>query len=68
MVNEAKNTMCNWHSRSWWHGLLSIGKVANTKMDKNTKEKIFFKDVASCDEEKQGIMEVVHFLKKPKTF
>lgn len=44
------------------HGLLSIGKVANKKMDKNTKEKIFFKDVAGCDEEKQGIMEFVHFL------
>ncbi|XP_059667838.1 ATP-dependent zinc metalloprotease FTSH 10, mitochondrial-like [Cornus florida] len=49
-------------------GIFSIGKAQVTKMDKNAKNKIFFKDVAGCDEAKQEIMEFVHFLKNPKKY
>uniref|UniRef100_A0A0E0CA58 AAA+ ATPase domain-containing protein n=1 Tax=Oryza meridionalis TaxID=40149 RepID=A0A0E0CA58_9ORYZ len=50
-------------------GIFSIGKVQVTKLDKNSKNKVFFKDVAGCDEAKQEIMEfVVHFLKNPKKY
>ncbi|XP_060176488.1 ATP-dependent zinc metalloprotease FTSH 8, mitochondrial-like isoform X2 [Lycium barbarum] len=49
-------------------GLLNIGKVHFRKMDKNAKNKVFFKDVAGCDEAKQEIMEFVHFLKNPKKY
>ncbi|KAK6926995.1 AAA ATPase, AAA+ lid domain [Dillenia turbinata] len=49
-------------------GIFSIGKAHVTKFDKNSKNKIFFKDVAGCDEAKQEIMEFVHFLKNPKKY
>ncbi|XP_047982527.1 ATP-dependent zinc metalloprotease FTSH 8, mitochondrial-like isoform X1 [Salvia hispanica] len=49
-------------------GIFNIGKAHFTKMDKNAKNKIFFKDVAGCDEAKQEIMEFVHFLKNPKKY
>ncbi|KAK6935832.1 AAA ATPase, AAA+ lid domain [Dillenia turbinata] len=49
-------------------GIFSIGKAHVTKVDKNSKNKIFFKDVAGCDEAKQEIMEFVHFLKNPKKY
>ncbi|RXI04342.1 hypothetical protein DVH24_038616 [Malus domestica] len=49
-------------------GIFNIGKAQVTKVDKNTKNKIYFKDVAGCDEAKQEIMEFVHFLKNPKKY
>ncbi|KAI5665989.1 hypothetical protein M9H77_15842 [Catharanthus roseus] len=49
-------------------GIFSIGKAQITKVDKNAKNKIYFKDVAGCDEAKQEIMEFVHFLKNPKKY
>ncbi|KAL3642488.1 ATP-dependent zinc metalloprotease FTSH 8, mitochondrial [Castilleja foliolosa] len=38
------------------------------KLDKNSKNKVFFKDVAGCDEAKEEIMEFVHFLQNPKKY
>ncbi|XP_008784613.2 ATP-dependent zinc metalloprotease FTSH 8, mitochondrial-like [Phoenix dactylifera] len=49
-------------------GIFNIGKAQVTKMDKNSKNKVFFKDVAGCDEAKQEIMEFVHFLQNPKKY
>ncbi|CAK9187274.1 unnamed protein product [Ilex paraguariensis] len=49
-------------------GIFNIGKAQITKVDKNAKNKIYFKDVAGCDEAKQEIMEFVHFLKNPKKY
>ncbi|KAF3636135.1 ATP-dependent zinc metalloprotease FTSH 3, mitochondrial [Capsicum annuum] len=49
-------------------GIFNIGKANFTKTDKNAKNKVFFKDVAGCDEAKQEIMEFVHFLQNPKKY
>ncbi|XP_010256889.1 PREDICTED: ATP-dependent zinc metalloprotease FTSH 10, mitochondrial-like [Nelumbo nucifera] len=49
-------------------GIFNIGKAHVTKLDKNAKNKVFFKDVAGCDEAKQEIMEFVHFLNNPKKY
>ncbi|XP_074574420.1 ATP-dependent zinc metalloprotease FTSH 8, mitochondrial-like isoform X2 [Curcuma longa] len=49
-------------------GIFNIGKAQVMRMDKNSKNKVFFKDVAGCDEAKQEIMEFVHFLKNPTKY
>ncbi|KAL3628644.1 ATP-dependent zinc metalloprotease FTSH 8, mitochondrial [Castilleja foliolosa] len=49
-------------------GIFNVGKAQITKLDKNSKNKVFFKDVAGCDEAKQEIMEFVHFLQNPKKY
>eukprot|EP00270_Netrium_digitus_P012119 TRINITY_DN3910_c0_g1_i2.p1 TRINITY_DN3910_c0_g1~~TRINITY_DN3910_c0_g1_i2.p1 ORF type:complete len:595 (-),score=204.26 TRINITY_DN3910_c0_g1_i2:184-1968(-) len=49
-------------------GIFNVGKAHVTKVDKNAKNKILFKDVAGCDEAKNKIMEFVHFLKNPTKY
>ncbi|WJX54481.1 ATP-dependent zinc metalloprotease FTSH 8, mitochondrial [Trifolium repens] len=49
-------------------GIFNIRKAHLTKLDKHSKNKVYFKDVAGCDEAKQEIMEFVHFLKNPKKY
>jgi AFG3 family protein len=49
-------------------GLFNVGKAQVTVLDKNSKNKMAFKDVAGCDEAKLEIMEFVNFLKSPKKY
>ncbi|VVA90311.1 unnamed protein product [Arabis nemorensis] len=49
-------------------GIFNIGKAQITRADKNSKNKVYFKDVAGCEEAKQEIMEFVHFLQNPKKY
>ncbi|CAI5523548.1 unnamed protein product [Closterium sp. Naga37s-1] len=49
-------------------GIFNVGKAAVTKMDKHSKNKVYFRDVAGCDEAKQEVMEFVHFLKNPAKY
>ncbi len=43
--------------------MFSIGKARPAVVNKNAKTKVFFKDVAGCDEAKVEIMEFIQFLK-----
>ncbi|PIA58676.1 hypothetical protein AQUCO_00500549v1, partial [Aquilegia coerulea] len=38
------------------------------ELEKNTRKKVCFDDVAGCDEAKQEIIEIVEFLKNPKKY
>ncbi|XP_074295066.1 ATP-dependent zinc metalloprotease FTSH 8, mitochondrial-like [Silene latifolia] len=52
-----------------FHKQISFSRKAPIlKLDKNSKNKVYFKDVAGCDEAKEEIMEFVHFLKNPKKY
>ncbi len=48
-------------------GAMSFGK-SKAKMLTRDRQKVYFKDVAGCDEAKEEIEEVVQFLKDPKKF
>ena len=48
--------------------IFNIGKSKATLFDQNAKVNVTFEDVAGLDEAKEEVMEVVDFLKKPKTY
>ena len=41
---------------------------ARAKLGSNEKEKVYFRDVAGCDEEKEELTEIVEFLRDPEKF
>jgi cell division protease FtsH len=41
---------------------------ARTRLGSDEKKKVTFEDVAGCDEEKEELAEIVHFLKNPKQY
>ena len=45
-------------------GIMNVGKARAMMSDKNSKERVTFKDVAGLEEAKVEIMEIVDFLKK----
>jgi AFG3 family protein len=49
-------------------GLFNVGKAQVTVLDKSAKNKVYFRDVAGCDEAKAEIMEFVNFLKNPSKY
>ncbi|KAH7864440.1 hypothetical protein Vadar_029613 [Vaccinium darrowii] len=57
-----------WYMGRRLHREFKIGNAQITKVDKNAKHKVYFKDVAGCDEAKQEIMDFVHFLKNPEKY
>jgi cell division protease FtsH len=56
-------------SRMWWvaNNAMTFWKSRAKLYDKD-KDKIFFKDVAGADEEKEELAEIIQFLKNPKKF
>jgi len=48
-------------------GVMKFSK-ARTKLGSDEKQKKTFADVAGCDEEKEELAEIVHFLKNPKQY
>ncbi len=49
-------------------GRMNSFSKARTKLGADEKNKVYFKDVAGADEEKEELREVVEFLKNPKKF
>ena len=48
-------------------GVRGFGR-ARPKIGQNEKNKVYFKDVAGCDEEKEELTEIVEFLRDPAKF
>ncbi len=48
-------------------GITKFSK-ARTRLGSEEKKKVTFADVASCEEEKEELAEIVHFLKNPKQY
>jgi AFG3 family protein len=49
-------------------GIFNVGKASVTVLDKSAKNKVYFRDVAGCDEAKVEVMEFVNFLKHPRKY